>query len=505
MRIFNKKVTTENFYIGTPEAEAEANKNSRIKLHEVFDDYLEVLPNLKTEKFIVTGRKGSGKSAIGRTLHENAKNDANVFADFILWNEINLERIIQMGSEEGVHFEKEQLFKWIILTRMLRLMSNNQAIQDLKEIKLVKNFLKKNSGYVELDQFQIIEEIKRKKFEVEIENLVKYFRARGGKEVELKGQRAHFYSLIPALEITVKNILTNIADKNNSYTLVFDDLDIRFKAEKTGDVDSILNLIRICKYYNNILFADNDINAKIIILLRDDISAVLVRKSADMAKVFSSYSIPLVWYQHDLFKINEDLIKLKQFISKRIKINLERNDISIFNNPWDTFISSDSTDNISTFKYLIDHTFYNPRDLILLFKELPTYKFELPLKFADLNVLIGRYADLIMQEIENALTIYFNESEISKIMSLLKHFSKKEYFNFTDLTKKIDSMELKFTSDFIAKQLYEYSLIGNVELNKYKVIKNVFFKFRTNSEKSRMDTDMELTCHRIVRIFFKNN
>lgn len=73
MSLFKKKLTTENLFLGNPEAESEGNNKSKIKLDDIFEDYLKVLPEIETEKFIVTGRKGSGKSAIGQVLFKKAK------------------------------------------------------------------------------------------------------------------------------------------------------------------------------------------------------------------------------------------------------------------------------------------------------------------------------------------------------------------------------------------------------------------------------------------------
>lgn len=59
--------TTENFFIGSPEAESEATITP-ITLDQFFEDYLDILRQLNNEKFIVLGRKGSGKSAIGEHM-----------------------------------------------------------------------------------------------------------------------------------------------------------------------------------------------------------------------------------------------------------------------------------------------------------------------------------------------------------------------------------------------------------------------------------------------------
>ena len=56
--------TTKGLFLGAPEAEAESLNQSAMLLHEVFVQDSNVFEDLAHEKFIITGRKGSGKSAI---------------------------------------------------------------------------------------------------------------------------------------------------------------------------------------------------------------------------------------------------------------------------------------------------------------------------------------------------------------------------------------------------------------------------------------------------------
>ena len=48
MAYFRKKPNTENLYFGNPEAESENNFKAKIKLDDVFEDYLNVLTGLET-------------------------------------------------------------------------------------------------------------------------------------------------------------------------------------------------------------------------------------------------------------------------------------------------------------------------------------------------------------------------------------------------------------------------------------------------------------------------
>ena len=62
--------STKSFYFGMPEAEGE--NRDKYKLSDYFEDYLEILSELKKGKFIFTGRKGSGKTAIAKYIKDQS-------------------------------------------------------------------------------------------------------------------------------------------------------------------------------------------------------------------------------------------------------------------------------------------------------------------------------------------------------------------------------------------------------------------------------------------------
>ena len=104
-------------------------------------------------------------------------------------------------------------------------------------------------------------------------------------------------------------------NRDNFYILIFDDLDIGFNSKDENNVKTLLNIIRIVKEYNISFFGKEGINAKVILLLRDDISRVLINKDADTAKLFSSYEIPLNWYNHNGIYKKEEELSIKKFIN----------------------------------------------------------------------------------------------------------------------------------------------------------------------------------------------
>lgn len=504
MSLFRSKHTTKNLFFGNPEAESESNFKAKIKLDDVFVDYLNVLNELETEKFIVTGRKGSGKSAIGQKILKQSKQSPNNFCEYIRKSDIDLEEIVQSSKETETPIQKEQLFKWIILTRIIKLITQNEAVKNLPEIKILRHFLEKNRGFIDIDKYEIKEIIKTNGFEVLIEKLMHFFQLKKTRETRLTGIKAPFYKLIPHLEEVIVTVLKSHEDvfQENKYRIIFDDLDIEFKAENKESVETLLNLIRITKQYNNVLFSDNEIDAKVIVLLRDDISEILVKQSADMSKIFSSYNIALTWFDFDLHKRDENLTQLKQLIDNRIRIALKNENIECNSNPWDFLIAPSDHYHESSFKYVVDHTFHTPRDLILFLQDCNSYRFHLPMNFSEVNTLIGIYASKVKGEINNALAIYFNPDEIDSIFLLLKTFRDKTEFSFVDFKKVYTNYSIKLSVEKCCEILFDYSLIGNKSLNSAIV----YFRHRDNSAShTTIDFDKYFVIHRILKIYLNNN
>lgn len=494
--------TTEGFHIGVVEAEGEAN-NSKIILSEVFEDYLDVISQINNEKFIVLGRKGSGKSAIGEYLYSLAESDANLFANFIRTSEINIERIIQVGEEKGERITQEVLYKWIILTQLLKLFLQNQKISTIKEMVHIKKFIERNRGFVDIRNNEIKEIIREKGFSIDLEYFKRFYTAKCNKKISIKEEKADFYKLIPYLEEIVIKIL--LEDKDNSYILIFDDLDIGYNFKVESSKEALIDLLRVTKYYNNEIFGRNGIKSKILILLRNDIAKHL-RFNADTAKLFASYAVELNWFE-EVYRLNEDKLKLKQFINKRIMLNFEKNNMEyIKGKPWESFVDESEfeawrSNSKSSFKYVIDHTFFRPRDLILFFKDLNKYKFPIPLSKESINILIGNYANEMFLEIQNELSAMYSALETNKIINALRNFLDKRPFTYQELLYALEEQKIEGTLDDIIDELFYYSLIGNINDNG-----EVSFKFRENGgDTCLINRNENFILHNMLKVYYRKN
>jgi hypothetical protein len=473
MKLFEKFTTkqisklrkdTSNFFIGAPEAEAESTTNSKVQLDDVFEDFLNVLTKLQNEKFIISGRKGSGKSAIAEKIYSLARDNSEYFCDFIKKNDIDIEKITQLATANDNAISQELLIEWIILTKIVNQLISNQSLSNLKEIKDLKIFLKKNSGFIDIKSNQIDEVAQNKGWEVNVDYFKRYLTTKFGNKYDIKSSKAPFYKLLPHLKATVKDLFLNTQNRENHYLLIFDDLDINFNSKSEQNIQTLLNLLRIVKDYNIAFFGKEGISVKIILLLRDDISRFLLNADADTAKMFASYEIVLNWYQHSSLFKNEDDLKIKQFINKRIAHNFENNDIDYdFARPWESLIANDETYQFSSFKYIIDHTLIRPRDLILFFKPLAELSLPIPISKTDVNVLLGKYSVEFVKELRNELAAHYSAKDINNIFNTFNScYQDAVTFGFFENELKKNDFTEK--AHELAELLFDLSIIGNTTI-----------------------------------------
>lgn len=495
-----KHPTTINFFIGAAEAEAEATV-SQIKLDDFFDDFLDVLSGIENGKFIILGRKGSGKSALGEHIMSLADKDPNSFCSFIKKSDVDIEHIVQIGKDENVKMEQPMLYKWLVLTKLLELFLKNESLSVQKYIPHIKKFNETNSGFIALNKNEMQSVLKERGCMINIEHFKRAALSLGQK-ISIKEEKAPYYKILPALEKLVVEILKS--DKDNEYYLIFDDLDISFNCNNQSNVHALCELIRIAKHFNNDVFARNNIKTKIILLLRTDISSHL-HYQADMSKVFSSYAVTLNWYE-DQYRDNELRLKLRQFINKRIKVNFEQNGLVINdkNDPWTSFVDEKSFCGGKTgFKYILDNTFYRPRDLILFFKNIDVLKLSLPIARKDIDkYLLGNYSVEAVNDIKGELSAVLSGAEIDKLINVLHLYDDGRQFTYEDIELELQQQDIdKSRIESIINIMFEYSLIGNMSQDN-----EVSFKFREkNGVVCKMNKNEKFILHYCLKSYFKNN
>lgn len=452
------KSLVQQIFLGKTEAEGERN-NADINFFDCFVSVVDVFPEIEKNIFIFTGRKGSGKSAIVEYLFEYSNRQSQFFFDTVRWNNVAIEKIIQTGKSDS-DFSDIHLFEWLILVKLLSQVLLNESHSYHEKIRHLKKFFAKNSGLVDISKDEVKTTVSTSDFSVSTKPLNDVLSALSKKELKITSEKAPFYKLIPGLRQVLVEILKN---DPSLYVLSFDDLDVGFNIKNKVGKAPLLALLRITRHYNNEIFSTNKINAKVLIFLRDDIKKSIMDES-DTAKLFSSYSTQINWWEEQVASESEEKSDLKKFLEKRLVQNFKRLNISIVNNAWSTFVDESARSDKSTFKQLLEYTFYRPRDFILLFNQLKYFDFSLPISRDNIQTLINGYVSELKDEISNELSIHLDKNEIDSLFEVYKGIAKRTPFSFDDLVSEIRKFNnIGGEAENLIKLIFEYSHIGKIE------------------------------------------
>ncbi|GFK93161.1 hypothetical protein NNJEOMEG_00992 [Fundidesulfovibrio magnetotacticus] len=497
---------TDKFVFGSPEAEAEATLESTVRLLDVFEDFLGVLPLLNTERFIIIGRKGSGKSAIAEYICAKADDDAESFASFVRHDLIGLYRSV-LETKDKPAFSLYHLFEWVILITLLEFIFNNEALADDKEYGELKKFYEKNSGFIDKLGAEIVKTSKSSTFDIGVEYLKRFMTAKYKTRMDVQEARAPFYKILPSLKKAVLDILSSDISRRheNSYYVFFDDLDINFTINSDIDRTSLADLLRVVKDYNNNFFSKNNLQGKIVVLLRDDIIYSLNTSEADMSKIIHSYGIHLHWYDRETFYKNIGALPIKRFIDKRLSNAFSKLNIHWDDDAWLSFAGDSPTD-YGLLKDIIDITFCRPRDMILLFDGVKNLKTSFPLQLQHLKKLIGWYCTKLMTETKNELVAFYSREQIEALMNTLKELSRgheKGIFTLSDF--ELTARRCGYSGDTkrALELLFGYSMIGNIDKKTDNNTPNVYYKYREPSDAPYgIKLDMAFCIHKSLQRYF---
>lgn len=462
----------QNFVVGYPEAEAESGSNA-VNILDVFDDFLHVFPSLNNGKFIIVGRKGSGKTAIAEYLHAQAKNCPTAFSSILKMSDVKIHELIQSNLHAPI--DKRLIIRWVLYINFINLLLTDEKLLSSNDqlIKELNRFMKYNSGMCRIDDYVIKSFSEKGELNLKSPGIIAKIATKVG--FDINKAKPSYVELLGVLQKTLSTLLSDIkiiTDKNE-YILIIDDLDLGVSIKDEISLTILNELLREARDINNLFNG----KLKVILLLRQDICKQMLHVSADSAKILDSYAIILNWYSHETYRVSENNIPLKAMINKRLAYCFERCKLSYNkHDPWQTLFSQDcSVQNRSSFEIVLRSSLFRPRDLLLFFKNISEYDCKLPIEKDIFDKMLLDLADGLFAEFSNELSLFYSKSEIEKIESILKHLA---YNNpIFDNTYFYTYISKHYPNDFedqikLLERLFEYSIIGNYSEKK------VFFYHR---------------------------
>lgn len=457
-----QRVKIGNIFLGEVDGESESRRKN---FEELFYGDEETYNKLiDEEKFLVIGRKGTGKSFLGNYLvHKVKKLNKNYISKIYKGKDLNLYRLIKLGEFDIDVKEGELIWEYILLNIIAELLnerdSKKKYIPFTNEYRLDKLLKKcdrdfKISGLGKSKENSLKGGVK-KKLKNEME-----FTASKKETVNINYELKKYYDKIPQLKKIVFNVL-----KNTNTLIVLDDLD-SMKIKEHMDkyyTQCISNLINITKEMNDEFKRLGDNNNKIIILLRDDIYEHLHDNDTNINKSTSNKYIKLDWWRTD-----NEASEFEHPLIKMILIKVKNS------TPGYRYLSDEQLYKIlfpkeieekPIINYLLEYSYGRPRDIIQFLNVIKDrHKGKKSFESECFRISGREYSELFFKELKNEIAIHEKSLMLQDTIKLIRNLNKIN-FSYNDISQRytdnIESypyiVDLKESLEY----MYKLGVIGN--------------------------------------------
>jgi hypothetical protein len=433
-------------------------------LIDCFEDHEAFIELLAFKKFLIVGRKGSGKTAIFKKLLTTRESNlfcfGHTFSDYP-WH--HHDKQARMGIPDYDKYTHS--WKYLILLTLSKIILNqDQSLpfdeQSMENLLKVERFVVDTYGTRDPDITQIFTPTKRLKlkptFQIDFEIL----------KAGISPESYPMEELPTIIQEVNKNLTTYVLsclNPENRYYICFDQLDLGFDPENAEYSNRLIGLLLACRDLN---LTAREENKKLFIgiFLRDDIYDYL--HFEDKNKITENFLSRIEWDTPRTQKT------LKGLMEKRFtKLLGESPDEKI---KWEDVFdeTKEMTGRQKKYQHLIDRTCLRPRDIIKFCNQiLSQYRLRIEeeknqvsnSKFdnIDINKAKTEYSNYFLNELDDEIhkhiPHYKDYLEISKALGILQ-FGKDDYIKAFEQKRTLFSPEKDPIE--ILRELFSFSIVG---------------------------------------------
>lgn len=431
-------VKLNEFNIGQVSGENEARSENFEELFFTGNKKYEELK--KPEKYIIMGRKGTGKTLLAYYFKRKALENNLKSCKISTLKDYQLMRLIHLEDRDFFEEECKALWKYCILINLAKSILNEKNIAE----KLFNPNIRKLNKFISKDnlvEYKLIELNKTaghiKKKSRDSKSSAAYSKStisstltgsaglykEKNTTMSEKYVRNEYYNNIEAMESLIFKILNK---EEKGYVIIFDDLDeLGDNVEKPQKYrSSILSMISVVQEFN-MKIQDINTYSKIIISIRSDILNSLNEYSSNLRKIIADNSVDLYWLTKSHSKITDylliDLILTKIKASVKEYSNIEKE--ILFNALFPKYIF---TRKISDF--LLDYSMGRPRQIIeylnIIIKNYPNEN-----RFTEQHFkqCLKYFSAELYKDLQNEFSVYENKEELNDSMRLIKDLRKSGF------------------------------------------------------------------------------
>ena len=439
--------------------EIEKFKKSFVKPPNIdLDDYFNF------RKYYITGLKGTGKTALLRYLQIKAEEE-NISTGFMLFKsdfdnyekeKFNSTFITDVGKNLPTYEDYEQAWRWYFYSTLVKSSASFTKFPFQKNThwiefsELLETFSENsNSGRTTLPKITSgkIELSKNPKIEISFENIDNKKMVNFSEICRIADEK--FEKLTPS-----------------EHKMIFFVDELEFYGSKNRDAYLIRDLVvtidkinGICRrFYFNLAF---------IAAIRSEVLHSTSSLGKEINKSLFDFGNDLIWHKFSKDKSNHPLA---QIISRKINSSEETLGLPISPEPWATYFEG-LFYNKNPRDFILDQTWYRPRDLIRLFgvikKNGADYK---KIRQQHYDEAKKEYSRQSWVEITEELSATFEREQIEGIRRVLSGFKrefrhhdfKQKMTELGDLYDEVCDLDNNHKPNNILKRLYDIGVIGNM-------------------------------------------
>jgi hypothetical protein len=403
------------------------------------------------ERFIVIGRKGTGKTAIYRKLQQQAHEEQATCAVGLEFVDYPWGAHQEVASTTASPVERfTESWRFLILVELAKLVLKEVKPRG-RDARAVRRFIKRNWGTIDFSVRRIFEP---STYEAEVAPQFMGFAL--GALRRKRVERKELAGLLSSRNEWFKQKIRTIADERRSYFVLFDGLDIAYNAINEDYKQRLIGLLLAARSIYT-WGRDQGIRVSPVVFLRSDIYDELT--FADQNKMTEDNVQLLMW---DDATGGEN--SLKALVDERIRVLLDDDGGG---DPWAlAFDDSLMRGSQQKYKYMVERTYLRPRDMI---------------KFA--NVCLGnakavrheritnddiygakeQYSDYVFEELDDEISAA--EPRWAKGLEVLREVRKMTFdrAKFEEAFSRRSSELDGFVPDELLRLLYRFGIIGFVK------------------------------------------
>lgn len=420
---------------------------------------------LESWKYILSGRKGVGKSAYNAKICYLAEHEEKIWAKGLMLNDFEYSTFAKASCEGDTNGTKKYYDAWnfLILFRIYKYLYEDIGISEVDELTRIVSLLSRMGFPIDSTFKNAVANVSRLKIGANVGVFDAEY------EIEFGHKPISFTERMSAVVDKMINVLKSLY-LNKKFYLLIDGVDDILRIKK-NQVEILSSLIRSIDAINT-RFLQDKINIKLILFIRDDILNLV--NDPDMNKIKRDARINLSW--------NDNTDGLKEIVELRLAINNENS-----KDRWSDIFPKKLKDKTS-WEEVLTYTLYKPRD-VLQFLSIcqECYPQKSKLTYAEVNNALKLYSrDYFIEEMKNELSGYINDDIISVLPAVFQKIGSQA-INYTELKSVLITQLPKQNIEEVDLRqlllvLFESGYIGQlVKGNRGR--ESVVFKYRNISAK----------------------